>query len=59
MDAIAFIHHVPASWLRNSDLAPFIPAYSRCLIDQRYAASTACLSGCHRHVKFLPQMSQI
>ena len=41
MDAIACIHPVPASWLGDSDLAPFIPAYWRSLIDQRYAANTA------------------
>ena len=40
MDAFAFIHPVPAAWLRNSDLAPFIPAYWRGLIDQQYAANT-------------------
>lgn len=40
MDAIACIHPVPASWLRDSDLAPFIPAYWRSLIDQRYAGNT-------------------
>lgn len=40
MDSIASIHHVPASWLRNSDLAPFIPAYWRGLIAQRYADNT-------------------
>jgi site-specific recombinase XerD len=40
MDAIACIHPVPASWLRNSDLAPFMPAYWCDLIDQRYAANT-------------------
>lgn len=40
MDAFAFIHPVPAAWLRSSDLAPFIPAYWRGLIDQQYAANT-------------------
>lgn len=40
MDAFASIHPVPAAWLRNSDLAPFIPAYWRGLIDQQYAANT-------------------
>lgn len=41
MNAFASIHHVPASWLHNSDLAPFIPAYWRGLIEQGYADSTA------------------
>ena len=41
MDAIASIHHVPASWLHDSDLAPFISAYWHRLIEQRYAANTA------------------
>ena len=41
MDALASIHHVPASWLRNSDLAPFISAYWHRLIERRYADETA------------------
>lgn len=41
MDALDSIHHVPASWLRNSDLASFVPAYWRGLVDQRYADQTA------------------
>lgn len=40
MDAFDSIHAVPAAWLRDSDLAPFVPAYVRRLIDQRYAANT-------------------
>jgi site-specific recombinase XerD len=41
MDALASLHHVPAAWLRNSALAPFVPAYWRWLIEQHYAAGTA------------------
>ena len=41
MDAFASFHPVPAAWLRNSALAPFVPNYRRCLIEQRYAAVTA------------------
>ena len=41
MDALASIHHVPASWLRNSDLAPFISAYWHRLIERRYADEAA------------------
>ena len=40
MDPLSSIHPVPASWLRNSDLAPYIPAYLRGLIERRYAAPT-------------------
>ena len=41
MDALASIHHVPAWWLRTSDLAPFIPSYWQSLIAQRYSGVTA------------------
>jgi site-specific recombinase XerD len=41
MDSIASIHPVPAAWLRDSDLAPFMPAYWRGLVEQRYSAGTA------------------
>jgi hypothetical protein len=41
MDAFASIHPVPAAWLSNSSLAPFVPDYWRCLIERRYAAATA------------------
>ena len=40
MDAFESFHPVPAAWLRDSDLAPFIPAYVRRLVDRHYAAST-------------------
>jgi site-specific recombinase XerD len=40
MDAFDSFHPVPAAWLRDSDLAPFIPAYVRRLVDRHYAAST-------------------
>ena len=34
------IHPVPAAWLRDSDLAPFVPAYVCRLVDRHYAANT-------------------
>jgi site-specific recombinase XerD len=40
MDAFESFHPVPAAWLRDSDLAPFIPAYVRRLVDRHYAANT-------------------
>jgi site-specific recombinase XerC len=40
MDAFESFHPVPAAWLRDSDLAPFVPTYVRRLIDRHYAAST-------------------
>jgi len=40
MDAFALVHPVPAAWLRDSALAPFVPAYWRSLVEQRYAAGT-------------------
>ncbi len=40
MSALKSIHPVPATWLRDSDLAPFVPAYVRRLVDRRYAART-------------------
>jgi site-specific recombinase XerD len=40
MDALASIHPVPAGWLRNSDLAGFVPAYRQHLVDRRYADQT-------------------
>ena len=33
-------HPVPAAWLRDSDLAPFIPAYVCRLVERHYAANT-------------------
>ena len=41
MDAFTSIHSVPATWLRSSALAPFVPPYWNCLVEQRYAAQTA------------------
>ena len=40
MDAFNSIHPVPAAWLHDSDLAAFVPAYVRRLVDRHYAAST-------------------
>jgi integrase len=40
MDLLASIHPLPSSWLCNSDFAPFIPAYCRELVGQRYADET-------------------
>lgn len=40
MDAFDSIHPVPAAWLRDSDLAPFVPAYVRRLVDRHYATNT-------------------
>lgn len=41
MDAFDFIHPTAASWLRDSALAPLVPAYWRHLTERRYAQSTA------------------
>ena len=41
MDAFPSIHPVPAAWLNDSALAPFVPDYWRCLIERRYADATA------------------
>ena len=40
MDALTLIHPVPAAWLRDSALAPFVPAYRQSLVEHRYAAGT-------------------
>ena len=40
MFTFEFIHPVPAAWLRDTDLAPFVPAFVRRLVDRRYAANT-------------------
>lgn len=40
MAAFESFHPVPAAWLRDSDLAPVVPAYVRRLVDRHYAAST-------------------
>lgn len=40
MDAFESFHPVPAAWLRDSDLAPFISAYICRLVDRHYAANT-------------------
>jgi len=41
MDAFDSIHPLPATWLRASVLAPFVPAYWCRLIERRYAPITA------------------
>lgn len=40
MDTFESLHPVPAAWLRDSDLAPFVPAYVRRLVERRYAPNT-------------------
>lgn len=40
MDAFDSIHPVPATWLRASVLAPFVPAYWCRLVEQGYAQNT-------------------
>lgn len=40
MCAIDSLHPVPAAWLRDSDLAPFVPAYVQRLVNRHYAANT-------------------
>jgi site-specific recombinase XerD len=40
VDAFESFHPVPAAWLRDSDLAPFVPAYVRHLVDRHYAVNT-------------------
>lgn len=40
MDAFESFHPVPAAWLRESDLAPLIPAYVCRLVSRHYAANT-------------------
>lgn len=40
MDMFDSFHPVPAAWLRESEFAPFVPAYVRRLVDRHYAAST-------------------
>lgn len=40
METFDSIHPVPAAWLRDSDLAPFVPAYVRRLLERRYAHGT-------------------
>jgi len=41
MDTFAFLHPVPAAWLRDSALAPHIPAYWQRLVLRGYADHTA------------------
>lgn len=38
MDAFEPLHPVPATWLRDSDLAPIVPTYVRRLVKRDYAA---------------------
>lgn len=40
MDALDSLHPVPAAWLRDSDLAPFVPTYMQRLVERHYAANT-------------------
>ena len=40
METFESIHPVPAAWLRDSDLAPFVPAYVHRLLERRYAHGT-------------------
>ncbi len=40
MDELDSLHPVPATWLRDSDLAPFVPAYVQQLFNRHYAANT-------------------
>lgn len=46
MDAFDSIHPVPAQWLRDSVLAPFVPAYWDRLTERRYAPITARMYLC-------------
>jgi len=41
MNALDSIHPVPAAWLRDSVLTPFVPAYWRSLVEQHYSVATA------------------
>lgn len=40
MDAFDSFHPVPAAWLRDSDLAPCIPAYTSRLVERHYEVAT-------------------
>jgi hypothetical protein len=40
MDAFESFHPLPAAWLRESDIAPLIPAYVCRLVNRHYAASS-------------------
>ena len=46
MNAFESIHPVPAQWLRDSVLAPFVPAYWCRLVERRYAPTTARMYLC-------------
>ena len=46
MDAFDTIHPLPAQWLRDSVLAPFVPAYWCRLVERRYAPNTARMYLC-------------
>ena len=41
MDAFDLIQPAPAAWLRDSVLAPFVPAYWSYLVDRHYSIGTA------------------
>lgn len=45
MDAFESFHRVPAAWLRDTDLAPFTPAYVRRLVERHYAANPGISNG--------------
>jgi integrase len=50
MDAFDSLHPTVASWLRDSALAPSVPAYWRYLTDRHYAPSTTkAYVGCLAH----------
>jgi len=40
MDLLDSLHPVPATWLGDSDLAPYVPIYLQRLVDRHYAANT-------------------
>jgi putative transposase len=44
VDAFESLHPVPAAWLRDSDLAPFVPSYVRWLVDRHYSGKTVRMS---------------
>lgn len=60
MDAFDSLHPVPAAWLRDSSLAPFVPAYWSRLIERRYAPSTAlAYLSCVAHFAHWSRRSQL
>jgi site-specific recombinase XerD len=60
MDAFDSIHPVPAGWLRDSALAPFVQAYWSRLVGRRYALSTArAYLGCVAHFAHWSRRSRL